>query len=148
MTPCLAPTAPMRLMPTSCSSMTSRSLPFSPLTIFGARSRNLGSMYFSQRSSGSRMWPSASITLYSRPMACLLAAVHPGSFSDMEGVPCQAAGHAVGLSTVQRASERLPRQGSGVLPMIQQHLPMDDDIIHPHSPLLHVHFPVGKVVHE
>src|SRR6516165_8536795 len=64
MTPCLAPTAPMLLMPTSCSSMTSRSLPSSPLTIFGARSRNFGSMYFSQRSSGSRMWPSASMTTH------------------------------------------------------------------------------------
>src|SRR5204862_8031035 len=52
-----APIRPMliRLSPTMCSSMTSRSLPFSPLTMHGARSRNFGSMYRSQRSSGSRI---------------------------------------------------------------------------------------------
>ena len=40
-----------------------RSLPFSSMTKRGRRSRNSGSMYLSQRSSGSRMWPSASMTL-------------------------------------------------------------------------------------
>src|SRR5215470_11670123 len=149
--PSRRPMAPRRPRPRGppmiVPSMFKRSLPSVSTNMRGARARNLGSMYLSQRSTGSRMWPSASITLYSRPMARLLVAVHSGSSYGMEGVPCQGAGHAVELSTVQRAPERLPRQGSGVLPMIQQHLPMDDDIIHPHSPLLHVHFPAGKGVH-
>src|SRR5438132_14183919 len=36
------------------------------MTKRGRRSRNSGSMYLSHRSSGSRIWPSASTTLYVR----------------------------------------------------------------------------------
>src|SRR5262249_3351394 len=43
-----------------------RSLPFSSMTNRGRRSRNPGSIYFSHRSTGSRMWPSASTTSYAR----------------------------------------------------------------------------------
>src|SRR5262245_4662437 len=68
--PCRAPTEPRlpipRGLPSSLPSTLRRSLPFSSITNRGRRSRNSGSMYVSQRSSGSRMWPSASTTLYLR----------------------------------------------------------------------------------
>src|SRR5687767_5523883 len=57
-----------RGLPSSLPSTLRRSLPFSSMTKRGRRSRNSGSMYLSQRSSGSRMWPSASTTLYARAM--------------------------------------------------------------------------------
>src|SRR5215813_113713 len=68
--PCRTPTEPRlpipRGLPSSLPSTRRRSLPFSSMTNRGRRSRNPGSMYVSHRSSGSRMWPSASITLYAR----------------------------------------------------------------------------------
>src|SRR5580765_4260106 len=68
--PCLTPTEPRlpipRGLPSSLPSTLRRSLPLSSMTNRGRRSRNSGSMYLSHRSSGSRMWPSASITLYAR----------------------------------------------------------------------------------
>src|SRR6185295_5569658 len=68
--PCRTPTEPRlpipRGLPSSLPSTPRRSLPFSSMTNRGRRSRNSGSMYLSHRSSGSRMWPSASITLYAR----------------------------------------------------------------------------------
>src|ERR1043166_4504655 len=68
--PCRAPTDPRlpipRGLPSSLPSTLSRSLPLSSMTNRGRRSRNSGSMYLSQRSRGSRMCPSASITLYAR----------------------------------------------------------------------------------
>src|SRR5712691_3407742 len=66
--PCRTPTEPRlpipRGLPSSLSSTLRRSLPFSSMTNRGRRSRNSGSMYVSHRSSGSRMCPSASTTLY------------------------------------------------------------------------------------
>src|SRR5256712_98613 len=68
--PCRAPTDPRlpipRGLPSSLPSTLRRSLPLSSMTNRGRRSRNSGSMYLSHRSSGSRMWPSASTTLYAR----------------------------------------------------------------------------------
>jgi hypothetical protein len=68
--PCRTPTEPRlpmpRGLPSSLPSTLKRSLPLSSMTNRGRRSRNSGSMYLSRRSSGSRMWPSASITLYAR----------------------------------------------------------------------------------
>src|SRR6185295_1862379 len=68
--PCRTPTEPRlpipRGLPSSLPSTLRRSLPLSSMTNRGRRSRNSGSMYRSHRSSGSRMWPSASITLYAR----------------------------------------------------------------------------------
>src|SRR5438128_2016911 len=70
--PCRTPTEPRlpipRGLPSSLPSTLSRSLPFSSMTNRGRRSRNSGSMYLSHRSTGSRMWPSASTTLYARAM--------------------------------------------------------------------------------
>src|SRR5438445_6351068 len=66
--PCRAPTEPRlpipRGLPSSLPSTLRRSLPLSSMTNRGRRSRNSGSMYLSHRSSGSRIWPSASTTLY------------------------------------------------------------------------------------
>src|SRR5262245_30375368 len=71
--PCRTPTEPRlpipRGFPSNLSSTRRRSFPFSSMTNRGRRSRNAGSMYVSHRSSGSRMWPSASITLYARAIA-------------------------------------------------------------------------------
>src|SRR4029453_1744096 len=68
--PCRTPTEPRlpmpRGLPSSLPSTLRRSLPFSSMTNRGRRSRKSGSMYRSHRSSGSRMWPSAPITLYAR----------------------------------------------------------------------------------
>src|SRR5256885_6714449 len=68
--PCRAPTEPRlpipRGLPSSLPSTLRRSLPLSSMTNRGRRSRNSGSMYRSHRSSGSRIWPSASTTLYVR----------------------------------------------------------------------------------
>src|SRR5260370_13164591 len=68
--PCRASTEPRlaipRGLPSSLPSTLRRSLPFSSMTNRGRRSRNSGSMYLSHRSSGSRIWPSASTTLYVR----------------------------------------------------------------------------------
>src|SRR5262245_14986492 len=68
--PCRAPTEPRlpipRGLPSSLPSTLRRSLPFSSMTNRGRRSRNPESMYLSHRSSGSRMCPSASTTLYAR----------------------------------------------------------------------------------
>src|SRR5881628_383586 len=68
--PCRAPTEPRlpipRGLPSSLPSTLRRSLPLSSMTNRGRRSRNSGSMYLSHRSSGSRMCPSASTTLYAR----------------------------------------------------------------------------------
>src|SRR5437870_1749851 len=68
--PCRAPTEPRlpipRGLPSSLPSTLRRSLPLSSMTNRGRRSRNFGSMYRSHRSSGSRIWPSASTTLYVR----------------------------------------------------------------------------------
>src|SRR5262245_35398970 len=68
--PCRTPTEPRlpipRGLPSSVPSTLRRSLPLSSMTNRGRRSRNSGSMYVSHRSTGSRMWPSASITLYTR----------------------------------------------------------------------------------
>src|SRR6266481_8773252 len=70
--PCRTPTAPRlpipRGLPSNLPSTLRRSLPLSSMTNRGRRSRNLGSMYLSHRSSGSRMWPSASMTSYARVM--------------------------------------------------------------------------------
>src|ERR1700675_7015 len=70
MIPCRTPTEPRlpipRGLPSSLPSTLRRSLPFSSMTNRGRRSRNSGSMYLSHRSSGSRMCPSASTTLYAR----------------------------------------------------------------------------------
>src|SRR2546422_3568568 len=68
--PCRTPTEPRlpipRGLPSSLPSTLRRSLPFSSMTNRGRRSRNSGSMYVSHRSSGSRMWPSASTMSYAR----------------------------------------------------------------------------------
>src|SRR5229473_5595672 len=68
--PCRAPTDPRlpipRGLPSSLPSTLRRSLPLSSMTNRGRRSRNSGSIYLSHRSSGSRIWPSASTTLYAR----------------------------------------------------------------------------------
>src|SRR5213083_2933131 len=68
--PCRTPTEPRlpipRGLPSNLPSTLRRSLPFSSMTNRGRRSRIAGSMYVSHRSSGSRMWPSASTTLYAR----------------------------------------------------------------------------------
>src|SRR5437762_2863644 len=68
--PCRAPTEPRlpipRGLPSSLPSTLRRSLPLSSMTNCGRRSRNSGSMYWSHRSTGSRIWPSASTTLYVR----------------------------------------------------------------------------------
>src|SRR5438128_6776693 len=68
MIPCRTPMEPRlpipRGLPSSLPSTLRRSLPFSSMTNRGRRSLNSGSMYVSHRSTGSRMWPSASITLY------------------------------------------------------------------------------------
>src|SRR5438445_6378821 len=70
MIPCRTPMEPRlpipRGLPSSLPSTLRRSLPFSSMTNRGRRSRNSGSMYLSHRSSGSRIWPSASTTLYVR----------------------------------------------------------------------------------
>src|SRR2546428_6294573 len=70
--PCRTPTEPRlpipRGLPSSLPSTLKRSLPLSSMTNRGRRSWNSGSMYLSHRSTGSRMWPSASITLYARVM--------------------------------------------------------------------------------
>src|SRR6185295_8941718 len=71
--PCRAPTEPRlpipRGLPSSLPSTLRRSLPLSSMTNRGRRSRNSGSIYRSHRSSGSRIWPSASTTLYARAIA-------------------------------------------------------------------------------
>ena len=61
----LPPIPPMPCsLPSICCSTSSFSLPVSlSVTSRGARSRNFGSMYLAHRSSGSRMCPSASMTL-------------------------------------------------------------------------------------
>src|SRR5207247_5918379 len=68
--PCRTPTEPRlpipRGLPSNLPSTPRRSLPLSSMTNRGRRSRNSGSMYLSHRSSGSRIWPSASMTLYVR----------------------------------------------------------------------------------
>src|SRR5262249_787979 len=68
--PCRAPTEPRlpipRGLPSSLPSTLRRSLPFSSMTNRGRRSWNSESIYLSHRSSGSRMWPSPSPTLYAR----------------------------------------------------------------------------------
>src|SRR5215468_2174847 len=78
--PCRTPTEPRlpipRGLPSSLPSTLRRSLPFSSMTNRGRRSWNAGSMYVSHRSSGSRMWPSASITLYARAIG------HPSKGSE------------------------------------------------------------------
>jgi hypothetical protein len=65
--PCRDPMAPMTpkpfWLPRTCPSTRRRSLPSVSMTIRGARSRKLGSMYLSQMSTGSSTWPSASMTL-------------------------------------------------------------------------------------
>src|SRR5437867_1332292 len=70
--PCRTPTEPRlpipRGLPSSLPSTLRRSLPLSSMTNRGRRSRNSESMYLCHRSTGSRMWPSASITLYARVM--------------------------------------------------------------------------------
>src|SRR2546426_2808325 len=70
MIPCRTPMEPRlpipRGLPSSLPSTLRRSLPFSSMTKRGRRSRNSGSIYVSHRSSGSRIWPSASTTLYAR----------------------------------------------------------------------------------
>src|SRR5439155_15368435 len=90
--PSRAPTAPSRPspfgLPRIFPSTSKRSLPLSPMIRRGARSRYAGSMYRSQRSRGSRMWPSASMTLYVRAMARLR---RDGWFLLRRGgSPCQA----------------------------------------------------------
>src|SRR5206468_7182525 len=87
-----ATTAPSRPspfgLPRIFPSTSKRSLPLSPMIRRGARSRYAGSMYRSQRSRGSRMWPSASMTLYVRAMARLR---RDGWFLLLRGgSPCQA----------------------------------------------------------
>src|SRR5262249_5520249 len=78
--PCRTPTEPRlpipRGLPSSLPSTRRRSLPLSSTTNCGRRSRNSGSMYLSHRSSGSRMWPSASTTLY----ACAIG--HPSTWNE------------------------------------------------------------------
>src|SRR5262249_36069840 len=73
--PCRTPTEPRlpipRGLPSSLPSTLRRSLRFSSMTNRGRRSRKAGSIYVSHRSGGSRMWPSASITLYARAIADL-----------------------------------------------------------------------------
>src|SRR5215475_8049303 len=82
--PCRAPTEPRlpipRGLPSSLPSTLSRSLPFSSMTNRGRRSRNSGSMYLSHRSSGSRMWPSASTTLYARVIGSLRRQIEPQQY--------------------------------------------------------------------
>src|SRR5215475_2886995 len=96
--PCRAPTEPRlpipRGLPSSLPSTLSRSLPFSSMTNRGRRSRNSGSMYLSHRSSGSRMWPSASTTLYARVIGSLRRQIEPQQYyrSPANRGECQRAG--------------------------------------------------------
>src|SRR5262245_26866761 len=96
--PCRAPTEPglpiPRGFPNSLPSTLRRSLPFSSMTNRGRRSRNPGSMYLSHRSSGSRMCPSASTTLYARVIRSLRRQIEPQQYyrSRANRGECQRAG--------------------------------------------------------
>src|SRR5215831_6231574 len=103
----MPPMTPMPLgLPSTLPSTSNRSLPSRSMIIRGARSRQAGSMYFSHRSTGSRMCPSASMTLYGRPMAHLLAG--------MLNKPSRACLFTIGrtFDLVQRKRGRLAKRGT------------------------------------